>query len=303
VDIDNFLVEKMKAFVILSNVRFPIFSIKAPEAFQVGQALPFPQPSALIGALAYCIAIKNKVGSKDAIEKAKKIALAARAGGIPEKQFLIPSPIILWRFRILDRAMELPKKGKGLPMWSEIKNAIEANNYVTAKRIIEIRTKDALYREYVFTTNILAVWVLSTHDIEGKDLYAVQRFGDTESLCTITSCMDLEVEIKYKDLIVTIFPSPVNCNGIKASIFSGEAILLKMCDESRQIKWFYVPVKHYVVKLPRGGRVGVFQPTLIKLKYDRRVKVVEIPVDSLKRLVKKEDIFSNYDYIDVVICR
>ena len=54
----------MALTAICARIFSPIFSIKNPEAFQIGITLPVPQPSTLVGALAYCIGVHREIGLK-----------------------------------------------------------------------------------------------------------------------------------------------------------------------------------------------------------------------------------------------
>lgn len=255
---------------LIARLKAPIFSIKQPEAFQVGAALPLPQPSTLAGALAYCIAIKEGLERKNLIKKVQSILKAARA--CLASEVAVPSPIVLRRFRVLDKGMER-KEGK-LPDYEIFENAYRQLKYDIIHRVLE-RLSDALYREYVFVTELTCVWI-----IEGKLpadlLWTINHLGDTESTCSVVQVDQVSATRTEESEIRTKFQAPILG---KVVVKSGTYLLAKMQSETfwhregGELLTYIVPCEERVERGAKGLKYRVYKPTEITLSYDRPVGV------------------------------
>ncbi len=260
----------MACIAIVAHIKPPIFSLKNPEAFQIASSLPIPQPSAMIGTLAYCIAISQRMGSSEALRKASQLVVCARST-IKEESISAPSPIILWRFRILDRGFEKPKeKGKKTTLYEDLRAHIARGDISAAKSHLEFKLKDALYREYIFTESIIGVWVLNK-EIDANILRFITRIGDTESYCSVSHVEKKECSIRKVNEVETRFPAPYDPN----AEVSGDFIIISMCDEKRRLRRYVLPMKRELVTTSRGSRILVYRPTVIKIKFPKPVDVAE----------------------------
>jgi len=260
--------------VILANVKLPIFSIKSPEAFQVMSALPIPQPSSLIGMLAYCLGVVTGEGTKalkrvvDWVQNGKVLAArSALLGSLP----LSLSSTVLRRFRIVDKAHE--KKTKLPKPIDRISEALIKQDLSSVKKIFEIELTDAFYREYVMGHELLCAWVLSDDvDIEAKWLMLANRIGDTESLCTVTKVDEAEGDVYEDTNVKTKFPIVFeNVTSFKSKFH----VTLKMCDEARNLRIFIIPCELKMKEI-NGKVASLIFPSEIEAKYNTPIKLVRV---------------------------
>ena len=193
-----------------AKVRGPIFSVKLPEAFQVAATSIVPQPSSLVGALAYCLALSQDISSSEAMNKAQKITLAARATITSEVNTL--SPVLLRRFRVLDKGFETKKKGER-PPYTRLLELIASGNAWEAKRVLDLEMTDALYREYYFSQELLCSWILS-EPIPSTVIKLLMRLGDTESLCNVVEAWAEDARIGDSVKLNTKYPVAIE-NAVK----------------------------------------------------------------------------------------
>jgi len=264
------------AQVIFAQIRLPLFSVKHPEAFQVMSSLSLPQPSSLVGALAYCIGVSSGKGIKaysEVLEMVRKgELLAARArlfstytetrGEYP----LTYSAVVLRRFRIVDKAHETKKRGEVKPI-VRLNKAISEKNYVEARRILEVELTDAFYREYTMGFEIICAWIFKKNVVDPKVLWLIQRLGDTESLCSVVKVWSEECPIEVSTDVSTSFLAPAD--GL-VSVKGRGFMLMKISDEARKIRTFVVPCEYSVEKGPRG-KYPVMRPSIVELKYSSGV--------------------------------
>ena len=263
------------AELIVAHIRLPIFSIKHPEAFQVMSSLPIPQPSSLVGLLAYCVGVAKGLGTKtlDEVKTWVKEAklLAARAtlitGGLPMTQ----SSIVLRRFRVVDKAHESKEKGIPKPI-QRLAKFCQQGDFRMVKILLEKELTDAFYREYVMGHELLCVWAIEDDiDLEPNWLYLTQRLGDTESLCTAVSVESIEAEIYETKEVKTGFPTPIE--GLVWPL-EGSHIIIKMCDELRNLRPYVVPCELRIEKMGRLV-VPIVRPSEIRATYKKPVKVIK----------------------------
>jgi CRISPR-associated protein Cas5 subtype I-A len=247
---------------ICAKINVPIFSIKHPEAFQIGAALPVPQPSTLVGALAYCLGVHRGTGTKS-LEEAKKAVVIARAKLL--KGCTVVTPVILRRFRVLDRGLEAKKKGE-VAAFEKACNALRAGDFYSFKRTIEAELTDALYREYLSHASIKCTWVLR-EPYESKLLYLLQRLGDTESLVTVIEAWSTDCREAETDQIDTEYPFTLASEVLER--INGDYTMLKMCDESRKLKMYYIPCKKEVSSTPSGIKYFIYVTTKVEIKLKR----------------------------------
>ena len=185
----------MAPIALIAKISAPAISIKHPETFQIAATLPLPQPSALIGALAYCLGVYTGIGLR-ALERVKRLALAARARLSSEVEVI--TPVILRRFRILDKGFE--KKGflRALEM-------LRNRDFEGYRNIIEGELTDALYREYLSQTSFKCVWIIEER-LDHRIPYLLQRLGDTESLVTVNEAWSAECCFENADHVETEYP-------------------------------------------------------------------------------------------------
>lgn len=279
--------------VIFALTRLPVFSIKYPEAFQVMQGMPVPQPSTLIGSLAYCLGVSRNMGLKAYSQVLKWVRegkiLAARARLLsPQDRVLLPltiSAVILRRFRIVDKGFETKKKGEKKPV-ERLANALKNDNTLEVRKILEVELVDAFYREYVMGHEILCCWVLSEDlDVDYRWLNLIQRLGDSESLCSMLKVWQEECEVRESSDVEVNFPAPAT--GIE-KIEYGNFMLVRICDEARELEPFIVPCE-MKTEVKAGRRYPVLLPTKVKIKYVQPVKVCSTKYgDIVLRICKEE---------------
>ena len=263
--------------LIVARLSLPIYSIKHQEAFQVMASLPIPQPSSLVGLLAYCMGVARGWGYT-ALERVKEWVregklLAARAALVEEALPLTVSSVVLRRFRIVDKAHEAKTSGVPKPIDS-LREAAQEGDFKEAKSLLEIRLMDAFYREYVMGHELLCVWALADDvDVNPNWLYLAQRLGDTESLCSVLGVELVEGDIEEASDVRTRFPSPAE--GIAIPI-SGPHALVKMCDEERQLRPYVIPCDIKVEKT-EAGVVPVVRPSEVEITYEENVKIIKGP--------------------------
>ena len=251
-----------KLRVIFARIRLPIFSIKHPETFQIMSCLPVPQPSTLIGALAYCIGVSQGSGLK-AFENLKRSVeegecCAARAKLIGVTAF---SPIILRRFRVAD---EYHKR-------MDFYEILSRGNYQEAKLFLENKLIDAFYRGYAMGFEILCTWVTENSlKIDEATIHLLQRLGDTESLVTVSGAWIEEAEISESSEIETPFPFPLN----GAKVKQGDFMIVKMCNERRVTEQFIIPIRHEI-RQTATGRVMILEPTRIYAEFSHPITYCE----------------------------
>jgi len=238
---------------ICAKINAPIFSIKHPETFQIAASLPIPQPSSLAGALAYCIGTEQRIGLR-AQEIIKEIVVAARGKLVSETA--ITNPVILRRFRILDKGIEEGDFEKSY-------ETFHLGDFNTFRNTLEKKLTDALYREYISPAILKCIWILRTA-LESKILYLLQRLGDTESLVSVTEAWSASCEILSVDEVATDYPFTLDDSTIDT--IQGNYTVLKMCDEKRGLKLFYVPCKKEIRSTPTGVKYFVYIPTKINIK-------------------------------------
>ncbi|RLG84982.1 MAG: type I-A CRISPR-associated protein Cas5, partial [Thermoprotei archaeon] len=220
-------------YVALVKVKLPFFSIRNPESFQVGLSLPIPPPSTLIGSLAYALAVEKGLGSKDALNEARNSVILARATLVATAP-AIPNSVLLWRYRILD------KKGEVLKLLKS-----KENDYTGFKRELELKFKDALHREYLFISDIVAAYILRKR-IDAGTFSLIPRLGDTESLCSIGDVKILSCNEIRAIKIRTSYPFKYNAEMIKG--VKGDFMFLRMTDELRAMKPFVVPIRRKFIE-------------------------------------------------------
>jgi len=248
------------AYVALIKIKLPFFSIRNPESFQVGSSLPIPPPSALMGSLAYALAIKNGLSPNEALAKVRNYVALARASLISEAP-AIPNPILLWRYRILDKKREVLKLIK-----------TKRYSYTDIKNALEQKYKDALYREYLFAHNISVIYVLKKDKMISKDtFYLISRLGDTESICSVTDVQILTYrEIQMKS-VETKYPLIFNEEFIDD--IKGDYMIIKMTDESRDMKAYVIPIRRRFIETKRGVKAVIYEPSKVRINLRRYVRV------------------------------
>ncbi|MEM1582289.1 MAG: type I-A CRISPR-associated protein Cas5a [Candidatus Bathyarchaeia archaeon] len=253
----------MALTAVCAKVITPIFSIKHPETFQIATSLPIPQPSSLVGALAYCLGVQQEIGLK-AQEIVKENVIVARAKLVGETATV--NPVILRRFRILDKGIEEKDFEKAC-------NAFHAGDFDTYRKILEKKLTDALYREYLSLATLKCVWVLKTY-IESKILYLLQRLGDTESLVSVIETWSADCKTLNLSEVSTDYPFSVSPDIIDA--IRGNYTTIKMCDEKRESKLFYIPCRREMRSTPAGVKYFIYIPTKVNAKLKRPRKVLAV---------------------------
>lgn len=247
---------------VFARIRLPVFSVKHPETFQVMSCLPIPQPSSLVGALAYCIGVYRGSGIKTFHQLresiGKEVGLLARA---KLTDMTTISTIVLRRFRIAD---EFRKR-------MELYELLSKGDYTAGKFFLEKDLTDAFYRSYIMGHEILCVWVVSG-DLEVYEsmFLLLQRLGDTESLVAVREVWIEEAEIGNSSEIKTPFPFPLE----DATIKRGDFVLMKMCNEKRLIEQFVIPVKHEL-RYTERGKVVILKPTEVEAIFPQPVPYCE----------------------------
>ncbi len=270
------------ARVIFAKIRLPIFSIKYPESFQIMSSMPVPQPSSLIGALAYCIGVSTGVGTRAYSSVIEMVSrgeiLAARARPLEERAGtpLTLSPVVLRRFRIVDKAHETKKKGETKPI-ERLSSALARGDTAEAKRLLEVNLTDAFYREYAMGYDILCAWIVRGDAVRPEVLRLIQRLGDTESLCSVLDVWSESVEVFEDRVVETPFPAPAV---EEARVLEGSFMYAKMCDEMRVLRPFIIPCT-FRMERRRGMRYPTVRPSRVKIDYGRNVEACETSYGSI----------------------
>ena len=248
----------MALTALIAKISAPIISIRHSETFQIAATLPVPQPSTLVGALAYCLGTFTGIGL-DAIEQIGKKIIAARAKLLSE--IAIIAPIILRRFRILDKGLE-GKTGEK-PFQKACEN-LRKGNFNEFRRILESELTDALYREHLSQASFKCIWIVK-EPMDNKLLYLLQRLGDTESLITVTEAWTSECILEKADAFSTDYPFPAERKNLIE--ISGDFSLMKMCDETGEKRMFYIPCKKRIGIARDGSKYFAYAPTKINARF------------------------------------
>ncbi|MEM4469003.1 MAG: type I-A CRISPR-associated protein Cas5a [Candidatus Korarchaeota archaeon] len=264
---------------LIARLRVPIFSIKQPEAFQVGAALPLPQPSTLAGALAYCVAVKEGLRRKNLVMRLQSILRAARARLVSE--IAVPSPIVLRRFRVLDKGMER-EKGK-LSDYEIFENACKQLKHDMIYNAVK-KLSDALYREYIFASELTCVWIVRER-LPAELLWNINHLGDTESICSVVQVDQVPATRREESEVKTRFQAPIIG---KAIVKSGTYLLVKMQNETfwhregGELLTYAVPCEERIERGAKGLKYRVYRPTEITLSYDEPVGVYSFEFEGRK---------------------
>ena len=259
------------AELMIARVRLPLFSIKHPEAFQVMSSLPVPQPSSLVGLLAYCLGVATGLGTR-ALDRVRdwvrgERLLAARAAPAEEGLPLAPSSVVLRRFRVVDEGRVRKEKREALT------SAIEREDFKALKSVLDMKLMDALYREYVMGHELLCAWAVGSDiDIKPNWLYLAQRIGDTESLCTVVDVRAYEAEVYEAEEVRTKFPTPME---YLTGPVEGPHTVAKMCDELRIPRPYVIPCEVKMEKRKDGLVIPIIKPSEVKIVYERPIRVIE----------------------------
>jgi len=252
------------AYVAIIKLRLPFFSIRNPESFQIGSSLPIPPPSSLVGALAYALAIRKKLGRDDALTKVRSYIISARVA-LTAKLVTIPSPVLLWRYRILD------KRGDFLKLIES-----EGNNHSKVKKKLEAKFKDALYREYLFTHELDVVYILSKEI--GIDVFKlISRLGDTESLCSVKNVIMGKSRIIKANKVRTKYPVPYDDKIIKDLV--GSYMIIKMCDENNKLVPYIIPIIRRFRETRRGVKVTLYEASEVEIEFKRSIEMYKVNDD------------------------
>ncbi|MEM1542913.1 MAG: type I-A CRISPR-associated protein Cas5a [Ignisphaera sp.] len=252
---------------LIAKLRGPSFSVKQPEAFQIGVTLPLPQPSTLAGALAYCIAVREGLKQEELATRIQTILKVSRACFLTE--VAVPSSIVLKRFRALDKVSD----------YRAFEDAYRRFDYEVIFDRLEKLT-DALYREYVFTCELLCVWIVDK-DISGDLLWSINHLGDTESLCSVIEIDRVPVNEEKTNEVKTRFQAPI----IElTTVKSGAYKIVKMYNESFWYQrkgeplTYAIPCEEKIERGAKGFRYRVYRPTEITILYDRPVNVYSFKI-------------------------
>ena len=259
---------------ICAKISTPIFSIKHPEVFQIAASLPIPQPSTLTGALAYCIGVHSRMGLK-AKDEVERMLVLARAKILNE--VAVVTPIMLRRFRVLDKGFETKRKGE-IPAYKRACDALSSGDFDYYRRVIEVELTDALYREYVTAATIKCVWILR-EPLDHKLLYLLQRLGDTESLVTVMEAWSADCSVKEVDSLRTEYPMVLDPDALTS--IGGDYTVVKMCDEHRILRTFCIPCKKDVLSTPDGVKYFAYVPTSIEAEFKKPVEVFTVDGEDL----------------------
>ena len=257
----------MALTALIAKISAPIISIRHPETFQIAATLPIPQPSTLVGALGYCYGTFSGAGL-NAMEQVKRVIIAARAKLLSETAII--APIILRRFRILDKGFE-GKEGEK-PFQRACEN-LRGGNIEEFRRILEGELTDALYREYLSQASLKCIWIVR-EPMDNRMLLLLQRLGDTESLITVIDVWTSECSPEEVDETSTNYPFTIEKDNLAE--ISGEYSLMRMCDENRAKKLFYVPCKKKINVSKDGSKYFTYIPTKIDVKFRKPFKILQV---------------------------
>jgi len=262
--------------VVAARVRLPVFSISHPESFQVLSALPVPQPSSLVGSLAYAIGVAENKGLRaleevyELVRKGELLAARAKPFGRETAPPLVPSALVVRRFRIADKAHESKEEGERKPI-ELLRSTLSSGGFEDAKRILEVELMDAFYREYVMGIELLCLWVFKSWAPPEHVVRLIHRLGDTESLCTVTDVTISEPRLLKKRLVKTPFPAPW-LEG--ARVVEGSYYPAKLCNEVRELSLYIVPLR-IEVERKNGLRYTTIRPASVTIDYGSEVTVCE----------------------------
>ena len=261
----------MALTAICARISLPAFSIKHPEAFQIAASLPIPQPSTLAGALAYCLGTWEKTGCGVAKNRVERALLAARAR--LSSKVTVSTPIVLRRFRVLDKGLE--SKGKREePAFKRAYKALDLKDFTGFRKTIEGELIDALYREYLAMASLNCVWVIR-EPLNHEILYLLQRLGDSESLVTVTEAWACECKEVSLERPATKYPLSLDPNTVKD--VKGNYMAVRMHDEKRdKLKIYYLPCNKEVSTTADGVKYFTYTPTEIEVELERPTRFFEV---------------------------
>ena len=224
--------------------------------------------------MAYCLGVARGWGTA-ALERVREWVregklLAARASLARDQPPLAVSPIVLRRFRVVDKAHEAKGKGEAKPI-ERLSDSARSGDFLGAKRMVEVELTDAFYREYVMGYELLCAWALDEAlDVDPVCLYLAQRLGDTESLCTVLEVRAEEAEVGEEEAVRTSFPTPMEK---LAEPVKGSYTVARMCDEERQLRPYVLPCELAMEKV-EGGFITLVRPSEVEVRYEEPVRVI-----------------------------
>lgn len=272
-------------------VKSPVFSIQRPLSYQVADSLTLPQPSTLVGALAYCMAKASAIMARGTGDTFVRELIATLRRGLARiaARPLVPimlTPIILSRLRTL-----------------------ELSSTQIAKRINKgKRLSDAMVREHASGAFSIYFLFLDEEIAEKakKAIYLLSRIGDTESLTSVSSIYEMELlSVEKQGSIDTYTP----CTWIEN--VSGNFVVARLCNEeyaelSQKIikgkpadvtkarlalykeysEEFYLP---FAIKLTERGYI-IYKPTslLARAKSGYVIAHLKAQANNVKIVVKEE---------------
>lgn len=209
----------MPSVAIISKIKFPFFSLKHIESYQVAVSYPVIFPSTLVGAFGYALSLLGECKGDECSKAYSNYILKAREFVNESRRTIISSkfPVILKRFRTLEH---------------------KGNNYNLPEKIDKIsKSTDAMVREYVFTPERDFVFIVKNDkeiDVVKKALRLIDRLGDSESLVSVIDVREEELtECTYNNVNVMV----------KGEFNFTENTLLLGLDENGNKSLFAIPYK------------------------------------------------------------
>ncbi|MEM4970999.1 MAG: type I-A CRISPR-associated protein Cas5a [Sulfolobales archaeon] len=214
------------------ELRGPIISVRDPEVYQVAIAPPLPMPSTIVGAIGYAYwKIGLCSGEERCMSRAGETILKARASSA----FSIKFSAVLSRYRGVLEEKRLPKDPNEISKF-----------------------RDALVREYVFLDRF-KVFILPSDDKYIGDirraLLNVERIGDSESLVSISSIEEHEIEDCEGNTVNVV---------VRSSIASGGNYMI--------VRGLLENGEKSMLALPLMSERNYYRPSEIRLEASRRVK-------------------------------
>lgn len=168
---------------VIAKIRFPFFSIRHIESYQVAVSYPVVFPSTLVGAFGYALSLLGKCRGDECIKQYSKYIYKAREFA-SDDIVAVKSPMILKRFRILEPPKEGSNKSEGGKKYKFPRNFKEIS-----------KSMDAMVREYIFTLERSYVFIVKNDiDTVKKAVKLIDRLGDSESLVSVVDVREEELE-------------------------------------------------------------------------------------------------------------
>lgn len=205
--------------------RFPLFSVRHLETYQVAVSHPLLPPSTVVGAVGKALYFAGECSGQSCMDAARRLVKKARDAAVEASKFGV----------VLRRARGVLEEERPPEDFEELRGYF-----------------DALYRDYVYSrekTLLIVPRDSGALNVLAKALWLLERAGDTESLLSVVDVEAVEAE-RCGGGFVNVVVSAEAARG-------GSYVVQKALDESGSVRLFSFPVA--------SAAGGVYKPGVVKV--------------------------------------